>query len=103
MGSVNGQRIVGDKATNVEEALTGYRRALEVRTREAAPLDWASHSTKWALVYVAAEWWGRRPPTWSEALGCYRRALEVRTRHAAPLQWTATQNAMGVTLANDGR
>ncbi|HAX85256.1 MAG TPA: tetratricopeptide repeat-containing protein, partial [Cyanobacteria bacterium UBA11370] len=34
-------RLIGDKADNLEMAIASYKAALEVRTRKAFPQDWA--------------------------------------------------------------
>ena len=35
-------RIRGDRAQNLEEAIAAYRQALEVLTRQAMPVEWAT-------------------------------------------------------------
>ncbi len=35
-------RIRGDKAANIERAIEGYEQALQVRTRQAMPVEWAT-------------------------------------------------------------
>eukprot|EP00168_Porphyra_purpurea_P020914 TRINITY_DN9008_c0_g1_i1.p1 TRINITY_DN9008_c0_g1~~TRINITY_DN9008_c0_g1_i1.p1 ORF type:complete len:104 (-),score=29.19 TRINITY_DN9008_c0_g1_i1:33-344(-) len=100
MGAALSDRIVGDKAANVEEALACYRRALEVRTRQAAPLKWAATQHALAAVY-RRRLAGDKAANVEEALACLRRALEVRTRQAAPLDWAATQ--LGGDAARNGR
>eukprot|EP00168_Porphyra_purpurea_P005521 TRINITY_DN165_c0_g1_i9.p1 TRINITY_DN165_c0_g1~~TRINITY_DN165_c0_g1_i9.p1 ORF type:complete len:140 (-),score=13.70 TRINITY_DN165_c0_g1_i9:208-606(-) len=89
----------------MEEALACYRRvrrALDVRTREAAPLQWAArqHAMGLALTERVV---GDKAANMEEALACYRRALEVRTRQATPRNWAATMWLLMVALQDDGR
>ena len=35
-------RIRGDRAENLEQAIAAYQQALEVRTRQAMPVEWAT-------------------------------------------------------------
>ena len=35
-------RIRGDRAENLEQAIAAYRQALEVMTRQAMPVEWAT-------------------------------------------------------------
>jgi hypothetical protein len=41
LGTTYGDRISGNKAQNLEEAIACYKRALEVFTKEAFPEKWA--------------------------------------------------------------
>ena len=68
------ERMDGDKAANIEEALAHYQLALEVWTREVARMNWAK--TQLNLAYLHK----RRMrddgvPYIEEALTCIRRAL----------------------------
>ena len=36
-------RIRGDKAENIERAIEGYQQALQVMTRQAMPVEWATN------------------------------------------------------------
>ena len=42
LGAAYRNRVRGDKGANVDKAIECYGLALEVRTREAAPLSWAA-------------------------------------------------------------
>jgi hypothetical protein len=41
MATAWSDRVLGDRADNIERAIACYRDALHVRTREAVPHDWA--------------------------------------------------------------
>jgi tetratricopeptide (TPR) repeat protein len=85
----------GDRATNLENAIACYTRALEVRTKAAFPADWAMAQNN-----LGAAWWnlptGDRARNLETAIACYTRALEVRTKADFPADWAATQNNLGI-------
>jgi exonuclease VII small subunit len=83
----------------LEEAVAAYRAALEERTRERVPLNWATTlnnlgSTLQALGYRES---GTAPL--EEAVEAYRAALEEHTRERVPLQWAYTQHGLASALA----
>ena len=41
LGNAYSERIRGERAENLEQAIQHYEQALAVRTREAFPQDWA--------------------------------------------------------------
>ena len=86
----------------LEEAVKAYRAALEVRSRERAPLDWAL--TQNNLGNSLATLGERESGTarLEEAVAAYRAALEERTRERVPLGWALTQNNLGNALARLG-
>jgi tetratricopeptide (TPR) repeat protein len=86
----------------LEEAVAAYRAALEVRTRERAPLDWAM--TQNNLGGVLTKLGEREDGTQrlEQAVAAYRAALEVRTRERVPLDWAMTENNLGTALATLG-
>jgi tetratricopeptide (TPR) repeat protein len=83
--------------------VAAYRQALKVRTREAAP-------DQWALVHLnlgnALASLGDRDVAATsrheEAVIAYNRALEVFTRDSAPLRWAITQMNLGTALIRLG-
>ena len=91
-----GERESG--TARLEEAVAAYRAALEERTRERVPLDWATTQINlgnalWTL--------GERESGTArleEAVAAYRAALEERTRDRVPLDWAVTQNNLGNAL-----
>jgi tetratricopeptide (TPR) repeat protein len=70
----------------LQQAVQAFRAALEVRTRERVPLDWAM--TQNNLGNALSMLGGREDGTerLEEAVAAYRAALEVRTRERVP--WT---------------
>ena len=76
--------------------------ALEERTRERVPLDWAMAQNN--LGNALARLGGRDGGTarLEEAVAAYRAALEEYTRERVPLQWAMTQNNLGSALLTLG-
>jgi hypothetical protein len=72
-----------------------FQAALEVRTRERAPFDWAGTQNDLGVALLAL---GRRETGTArleEAVAACRAALEERTRERAPFDWAITQNNLG--------
>ena len=76
-------RIRGDRAQNLEEAIAAYRQALEVRTRQAMPVEWAQVMMNLANAY-AYRIRGDRAQNLEEAIAAYRQALEILTPDGLP-------------------
>ena len=84
------------------EAVAAYRAALEERTRDRVPLDWAMTQIN---LGIALSRLGERESGTArleEAVAAYRAALEERTRDRVPLDWAATQMNLGIALATLG-
>jgi tetratricopeptide (TPR) repeat protein len=95
-----GERESG--TARLEEAVAAYRAALEERTRERIPLDWAmTHNN---LGNALARLGERESGTarLEEAVAAYRAALEEYSRERVPLRWASTQNNLGLALASLG-
>ena len=91
------------KSQRLEQAVEAYRAALEVRTRERVPVDWASTQNN---IGVALRALGEREGATErleQAVEAYRAALEVRTRARLPLHWASTQNNLGNALWTLGK
>ncbi len=91
-----GERESG--TARLEEAVAVYRAALEERTRDGAPLDWAR--TQMRLGNALATLGERESGTarLEEAVAAYRAALEEWTRERVPLDWARTQMNLGAAL-----
>jgi uncharacterized caspase-like protein len=85
-----------------EQAERYAREALEVKTRNAAPLDWARlHDHLGSALYQH----GLRDQSIDrivEAEAAFRAALEVWTRDRDPLSWANTLNNLGVAVSQIG-
>ena len=98
--SNSGQREGG--TARLEEAVAAYREALEERTRERAPLDWAATQTSLGDVLSTLGNREGRTTSLEEALVAYREALKVQTREQEPLEWARIQNNLGSVLRRLG-
>ena len=86
----------------LERAVVIYRGVLELKSRDRAPLDWAS--TQNNLGAVLSILGGREVGTdrLAQAVDAYQLALEERTRDRVPLDWATTQNNLGNALLRLG-
>jgi tetratricopeptide (TPR) repeat protein len=84
------------------EAVAAYRDALQERTRDRVPLDWAM--TQNNLGNALQTLGGREGSSdrLVEAVAAYRDALLEWTRDRVPLQWAMTQNNLGTALKTLG-
>jgi tetratricopeptide (TPR) repeat protein len=91
-----GERESG--TARLEEAVAAFRAALEERTRERVPLQWAM--TQMNLGTVLETLGERESGTarLEEAVATYHAALEERTRERVPLDWAMTQMNLGNAL-----
>ncbi|WP_159784189.1 CHAT domain-containing tetratricopeptide repeat protein [Sodalinema gerasimenkoae] len=92
-------RIRGERADNLEQAITAYEQALEVRTRDAFPEQWAMTQNNLANAY-SDRIRGERADNLEQAIAAYKRALEVYTRDTFPEQWAGTQNNLAAAYSN---
>ncbi|MEQ9666756.1 tetratricopeptide repeat protein, partial [Coleofasciculus sp. G2-EDA-02] len=92
-------RIRGERAENIERAIASYQAALEVRTRDAFPSNWAMTQNNLGVAY-GDRIRGERAENIERAIASYQAALEVRTRDAFPSNWAMTQNNLGEAYRN---
>ena len=83
--------------------MAAYRAALEERTRERVPLDWAQTQNNLGNALQALGERESGTARLEEAVAAYRAALEERTRERVPLDWAATQNNLGAALIDTRR
>ena len=95
-----GQRERG--TARLEEAVAAFRAALQERSRERVPLNWAA--TQNNLGYALETLGARESGTarLEEAVTAYHGALQEWTRERVPLRWAATQNNLGNALEKLG-
>ncbi|SEA82413.1 tetratricopeptide repeat protein [Rubrimonas cliftonensis] len=91
-----GEREPGTE--RLEQAVQAHRAALEGRTRERVPLDWAMTQMNLgtALTTLGAREAGTE--RLEQAVEAYRAALEESTRERTPLDWAMTQMNLGTAL-----
>jgi tetratricopeptide (TPR) repeat protein len=83
------------------QAVSAYRGALEVFTREQSPQQWAATQGTLgsALESQSRQSEGAKATELlAQAVAAYRSALEVFTREQFPQQWAVTQNALSDAL-----
>jgi hypothetical protein len=82
----------------LQQAEERFEAALQERTRDRVPLDWAA--TQSALGDTLAVMGTDDPDvaTLRRAVDAYKAALQVRTHDRWPLEWAATQNRLGNAL-----
>ena len=86
----------------LEEAVSAYRAALEERTRERVPLDWAKTQTNLGAALATLGERESGTARLEQAVAAYRAALEERTRERVPLDWAKTQINLGNALLTLG-
>ncbi|CAN7576893.1 hypothetical protein LJR039_004099 [Pseudorhodoferax sp. LjRoot39] len=88
--------------SHAADAATSFRRALEERTIERSPIDWAAsrHSLAEALLSIDDD--ANRLTNIKEAIENFRLALKVRTREKYPTEWSSTQAHLSYALAKLG-
>src|SRR5262249_11480944 len=87
---------------HLEAAVAAYRAALEERTRDRVPLDWAATQSN---LGNALEALGERESGTGHleaTVAAYLAALEEQTRARVPLGWAATQYNLGNALSTLG-
>ena len=89
----------GDRAANLQQAITCYRAALRFCTPETAPLAYAATQNNLGTAYAALPT-GDRAANLRQAIACYREALTVYTPEAAPRDYAMTQYNLGTAYAD---
>ena len=88
---------LGNRALNLELSIAAYEAALQVRTRDTFPQDWAGTQNNLGNAYLYRIR-GDRADNLERAIAAYEAALQVYTRDAFPQQWAGTQNNLGEAL-----
>ena len=87
----------GDNAA-LKKSIEVYERALQERTRDRVPLDWAGTENNLGIALGTLGERESGTARLEEAVAAYRAALEELTRARVPLNWAQTQNNLGATL-----
>ncbi len=72
-------RILGDRAENLEKAIEAYQLALEVYTKKDLPIEWAMTQNNLGIAY-SDRIRGDRAENVEKAIEAYQLALEVRQK-----------------------
>ena len=92
-------RIRGEKAENLEMAITAYHEALKVRTFDAFPQGWADTQNNLAATYINRIR-GEKADNLEKAIAACQEALKVFTFDAFPQYWAMTQNNLAIAYRN---
>lgn len=79
----------------LKEAVEAYRAALQERTREQTPLDWARTQSNLGVALQTLGERDSRTARLEEAVAAHRAALEELTRERVPVDWAMTQINLG--------
>ncbi len=93
---LGGSYVALQQSSNVT---AGYTAALEVRTRTAFPVEWATSQNNLAIAY-SDRIRGDKADNLERAIECYTAALEVRTRTAFPVEWATSQNNLAAAYSD---
>ena len=94
MGNAYSQRILGERAENLELAIAAYNQSLEVRTRDAFPSEWARSQNNLGIAYDSRIR-GEKAENLELAIAAYNQSLEIYTREDFPQDWARSQNNLG--------
>ncbi|WP_442786453.1 CHAT domain-containing protein [Leptothoe sp. PORK10 BA2] len=98
-GNLIQQFPLGIRWLNLELGIAAYEQVLEVRTREAMPVEWATAQMNLALAY-SDRIRGDRADNLEQAIAAYEQVLEVRTREAMPVEWATAQMNLAIAYKN---
>lgn len=94
LGIAFGNLRGGDKLSNLQKAIACYQEALQTRTQDAYPVDWAATQNNLGIAYRELPG-GDRQTNLQKAIECFQKALQIRTRNAYPVDWAMTQHNLG--------
>jgi len=83
----------GNRAENLEQAITILHRVLEIFTHDTMPKAWAEANNGLGMAY-SNRWRGDKTKNWEKSVAYYQLALEVRTREAMPVGWAETTDLL---------
>ena len=98
-GSLIQQFPLGDRALNLELAITVYQLALRVFLREESPENWAIIQNDLGIAY-SNRIRGERAGNLEKAIVAYKLALQVVTQETFPEHWASVQNNLGESYRN---
>ncbi|MBD2213513.1 CHAT domain-containing protein [Nostoc linckia FACHB-104] len=90
---------LGNRANNLEIAITGYEIVLTVFTRDRFPIDWAMTQNNLGIAY-SKRIKGEKAENLEQAIQSYQLALLEYTRDRFPIDWATTQNNLGIAYCN---
>ncbi|MFM6133000.1 MAG: hypothetical protein ACKPCP_02310, partial [Sphaerospermopsis kisseleviana] len=99
LGNLIQQFPLGNKANNMEIAITGYEIAFTVFTRQTFPEYWAMTQNSLGIAY-SDRIRGDKAQNLENAIKAYTAALKVYTRHDFPEKWAMTQNNLATAYSD---
>ena len=93
------ERIKGNKAENLEQAIFCYKEALQALTFKDFPVDWAMIQKNLGTAYFNRIK-GNKAENLEKTITFYRQALEILTHQDFPVDWARTQNNLGNAYLN---
>ncbi len=98
-GNLIQQFPLGTRWLNLELSIEAYQLALQVRTPDAFPEEWATTQNNLALAYKNRIR-GEGADNLEQAITACQLALQVRTPDAFPEEWATTQNNLALAYKN---
>ncbi|MEI2577840.1 CHAT domain-containing protein [Scytonema sp. PRP1] len=95
LGNAYRNRIRGERAENLEIAISCYTQALQERTRDRFPIEWAMTQNNLGIAY-GDRIRGERAENLELAISCYTQALQEYTRDALPQDHAETAFNLGL-------
>ncbi|MGC1393646.1 MAG: CHAT domain-containing protein, partial [Coleofasciculaceae cyanobacterium] len=92
-------RILGEKADNLELAIACYQQSLITSTRESFLVDWAMTKHNLGRAYKNRIL-GDKADNLETAIACLQQSLMIRTPKSFPVDWGRTQNNLGNAYKN---
>ncbi|MEP0914022.1 CHAT domain-containing protein, partial [Leptolyngbya sp. GB1-A1] len=92
-------RIRGNRADNLEQAIDACQQALTVMTQQDMPVDWAQTMNNLANTYLDRIR-GNRADNLEQAIDAYQQALTVTTQQDMPVDWAQTMNNLANAYFN---
>ena len=89
-------REIGNE--HLEQAVVAHRAALEERTRDRVPLNWAATQNNLGNVLLALGERETGTERLEQAVVAYRAALKEYTRDQVPRHWATTRNNLSNAL-----
>lgn len=83
-----------DRQANLERAIVYYNGAMQIYTRQAFPMEWATIQHNLGSAYSDLPQ-GDRQANLEKAIVCYEAALEVYRRETFPDKWAGTMQNLG--------
>ena len=80
-------RAPHNKRLDVDGSIIDLESALEMKTRDSLPEEWADIVHKLGTAYSRRFFGLRREDNIEKSIQCFRMALEVRTRDSNPEEW----------------